>query len=647
MSRTAILAGDLAALPIASTGFARLMALAQSLPEAAVLHCPAATGPLPAAAAALRDADIKLAELPVPAVRTSGSPHGKAAAVALRTWESLKGQTFDTLHVIHDLSAAHYLLGARHLGLWDHPARIVAHVVDPLQRQFETGRATPANYAAFASCFMDRACVARADAVVAHSATVRDWLVARDWRAADQIALAPGLARMPGPARHAPDQAQPLARLIFAGTQTDTRGLTTCAYALRVLVARGVDIPQLVISGRALDDFPAEPFLAELSDQTGVPIEVLPVTQRSALLDLARQPGSLTLVVPQTDDAPAVLPELLATDAPVIATTAGDIPRIAGADCDILCPPADHIALAELIETRITAGLTTAYQSHRADDLAQNAAAWDALHADLPNPAFSPATDTETPLVSVCIAHHNRPQMIRDTLDAVVNQGYPNFEIVVVDDGSTPDNRAALADVLKDYPAARMVPQDNRYLGAARNTAAQAAKGKYLLFKDDDNISMPHEIATFVRAAEQTDAEILTCFSDNFSGDGLPDETSIDGVRRVPFGQDVIYGMFRNGFGDSNCFVRRDIWEKLGGFTEHFRVGLDDQEFFMRATLAGVRVDVLPEALYYYRLGGAKMKRFHVAKLANAQRLLSPVLASGQFDPNLLPLFLLARGLQA
>ncbi|MEY1557960.1 glycosyltransferase [Yoonia sp. R2331] len=647
MSGTAILAGDLAALPVASTAFARLVALAESLPDAAVLHCPATPGPLPPAAQALRDADIKLAELPGPPVRTSGSPHGKAAAVALRTWESVKRQKFDTLHVIHDLSAAHFLLGARHLGLWVHPARIVAHVVDPVQRQFETGRATPANYAAFATCFMDRQCVARADAVVAHSKTVRDWLVARNWRTADQIALAPGLARMPGPARHAPDQPQPLARLIFAGTQTDTRGLTTCAYALRVLATRGVDIPQVVISGRTLDDFPAKPFLAELSEQTGIPIETLPLTRRAALLDLARQPGSLTLVVPQEDDAPAVLPELLATDAPVIATTAGDTPALVGGDTDILCPAADHIALADLIETRIAAGLVTAYQSHRADDLAQNARAWDALHTGLPNPTFSAAKDTESPLVSVCIAHHNRPQMIRDTLDAVVDQGYANLEILVVDDGSTADNRAALAHVLADYPAARMVPQDNRYLGAARNAAAKAAKGKYLLFKDDDNISMRHEIATFVRAAEHSDAEILTCFSDNFSGDSLPDEASIDGVRRVPFGQDVIYGMFRNGFGDSNCFVRRDVWERLGGFTEHFRVGLDDQEFFMRATLAGVRVDVLPEALYYYRLGGAKMKRFHVAKLANAQRLLTPVLASAQFDANLMPLFLLARSLQA
>ena len=190
-----------------------------------------------------------------------------------------------------------------------------------------------------------------------------------------------------------------------------------------------------------------------------------------------------------------------------------------------------------------------------------------------------------------------------------------------------------------------MVKQENLYLGAARNKGASLASGKYILFKDDDNFSKPHEISRFVEVAERNNSEILVCFSDNFIGDKKPSYRNSTHVRRVPFGPDLNYSLFRNGIGDSNCFVLRSVFEELGGFTEHYKIGLDDHEFFLRAIAKNKTIDVVPEALYWYRMSGVKMSSNHVSKLANQQRILAPLISEKKVSVDYLPMIILARKL--
>jgi hypothetical protein len=68
----------------------------------------------------------------------------------------------------------------------------------------------------------------------------------------------------------------------------------------------------------------------------------------------------------------------------------------------------------------------------------------------------------------------------------------------------------------------------HRYLGAARNTAAKQATGKYLLFLDDDNVAYPHQISTYVRAAQKTQAHVLTAGHAVVKGISTPSVDAID-----------------------------------------------------------------------------------------------------------------------
>ena len=82
--------------------------------------------------------------------------------------------------------------------------------------------------------------------------------------------------------------------------------------------------------------------------------------------------------------------------------------------------------------------------------------------------------------------------------------------------------------------------------------------------------------------------------------------------------------MFRNPYGDSNCLVRRNAFEKLGGFTEDYKIGRDDQEFFSRAVLQGLKLYVLPEAVYWYRISVVRMRKNQFSLFAGMQRVGNP-----------------------
>lgn len=245
-----------------------------------------------------------------------------------------------------------------------------------------------------------------------------------------------------------------------------------------------------------------------------------------------------------------------------------------------------------------------------------------------PEPTSPSRADTHTPFVSVCLVHHERPRLLRQALDSLAAQDYSAFEVVLVDDGSTSPEALACLDQLAPQFAARgwtLVRQPNRYLGAARNTAAHHARGEFLLFMDDDNLAKPNEIRTLMLAAQRTQADIVTTFMDFFSGDEPPCPGQSPTCRWLFAGVGSLAGIARNCYGDANALVRRSCFEALGGFTEDYGITHEDWEFFARAALRGFHLEVVPEALFWYRLAPGSMIRTTPAA-RNYARSLRPFL---------------------
>ena len=112
-------------------------------------------------------------------------------------------------------------------------------------------------------------------------------------------------------------------------------------------------------------------------------------------------------------------------------------------------------------------------------------------------------------------------------------------------------------------------------------------------------------------------------------------------------------GVFKNCFGDANSLVRRDVFLSLGGFTEDEGVGHEDWELWARAVLQGHVLQVVPEALYWYRLTGGGMlseslggSHFAQAqRFANHARNIRPYLESLAGWPEAQDIVRLAQGM--
>src|SRR3569832_1411270 len=108
-----------------------------------------------------------------------------------------------------------------------------------------------------------------------------------------------------------------------------------------------------------------------------------------------------------------------------------------------------------------------------------------------------------TPFFSVVIPVYNRADVLGEALTSVLAQGEQDFEIVVADDGSK-DNPAAVIDRLGD-PRIRIVRQENRGGGAARNLGIDNALGRFIAFLDSDDVFLPTHLAVMRRLLENTE----------------------------------------------------------------------------------------------------------------------------------------------
>src|SRR4051794_13197703 len=102
------------------------------------------------------------------------------------------------------------------------------------------------------------------------------------------------------------------------------------------------------------------------------------------------------------------------------------------------------------------------------------------------------------PTVSVVVPTYNQPRLLSETLDGVLAQTFADFEVVVVDDGSTDDTPAVLARYAGRDGRVRVVRQPNAGIGAARNRGLDEARGRYVAPLDHDDLWMPGKLAAQV-----------------------------------------------------------------------------------------------------------------------------------------------------
>jgi hypothetical protein len=191
------------------------------------------------------------------------------------------------------------------------------------------------------------------------------------------------------------------------------------------------------------------------------------------------------------------------------------------------------------------------------------------------------------PLLTVVLCTFNRADLVMRTLDAVLAQEGVDFEVVVVDDGSTDATPETLAAAAERDPRVRPVRQDNAGLSAARNTGLAEAVGAWVVFLDDDDVPDPGWLAALARPMDDPGVGITCCGAIGVDAEGhviwpLP---VID--LPAPFG---VRGSYRAG----TFAVCTELCRKAGGYLDG--LGTSHQfELFLRlqdtARRQGLRVE--------------------------------------------------------
>ena len=184
--------------------------------------------------------------------------------------------------------------------------------------------------------------------------------------------------------------------------------------------------------------------------------------------------------------------------------------------------------------------------------------------------------------------------MVKGAIENVLLQTYSNFEVIVVEDGSS----SGIKDYIRKLNNNKIVyhrHSEQKGLGAARNTGTRIAKGEYVAFLDDDDRWIEEKISLqYDLISRYNDEKIMIyCGNIRLNQNGLSEES-------IPKSKGKMSKFFFNGYciGSSCMMIPRELLLSIGGHSEDLTSCID-HDLWLKLSLAGFRMDFVPKGLVY------------------------------------------------
>ena len=226
---------------------------------------------------------------------------------------------------------------------------------------------------------------------------------------------------------------------------------------------------------------------------------------------------------------------------------------------------------------------------------------------------------TRKPLISAIIIFFNEERFLEEAIESVFAQTYDNWELLLVDDGSTDQSTEIAQRYLARYPEkVNYIQQEghqNLGMSASRNLGVRNAKGKYICYLDGDDVWLPNMLEKQVAILESQPQAVMVSSPLQlwYSWTGNPEDMHRDTLYGLEAGVMHPYGdtlvrppkllilfLRDERFIPSGILVRRDVIEYVGGYEDVFRDGFSDAVVFVKICLSST-VFVSNECLYKYR----------------------------------------------
>lgn len=243
-----------------------------------------------------------------------------------------------------------------------------------------------------------------------------------------------------------------------------------------------------------------------------------------------------------------------------------------------------------------------------------------------------------TPLVSVIVPVYNAREYVEQCLDSLLAQTFKNFEVMLIDDGSTDGSSAICDNYAKKDSRIKAIHQANAGQTSARRNGVRQATGKYIAFVDSDDWVEPDYLETLQSEAEKCKADIVTCdVYYNFPN------REVTARQRVPAGvfdkqglmKDIYpmmifsgeyfyYGVYAAMW---NKLVKRTLVEKnIEHVSADIKIGEDGATTFANFLDANVVSVIHSAPLYHYRINPSSITQSYCPEQFSGAKILAKTL---------------------
>lgn len=208
---------------------------------------------------------------------------------------------------------------------------------------------------------------------------------------------------------------------------------------------------------------------------------------------------------------------------------------------------------------------------------------------------------TAAPTVSVVVPVYNTERYVADTIGSILKQTFTDFELIVIDDGSTDRSPEILRELAAADSRIRLTLRENRGIVSTRNDLLELCRGRYMAVNDSDDLSMPDRLEKQVAYLE-SHPECVLLGSRVMLMDPFGSPVCVTGQKLTH--DEIEQELLGNGGGwalvQSAIMLRVDVARRIGGYRGEEHNLAEDHDLFVRLAEVG-KVANLPEPLVWYR----------------------------------------------
>ncbi|MBE6487592.1 MAG: glycosyltransferase [Methanosphaera stadtmanae] len=217
----------------------------------------------------------------------------------------------------------------------------------------------------------------------------------------------------------------------------------------------------------------------------------------------------------------------------------------------------------------------------------------------------------DIPSISIIVPVYNVEEYLEDSLNSIFNQSFSNFEVICVNDGSTDSSRDILEKFSKKNNNIKIIDQENRGCGSARNIGLKNASGEYVYFFDPDDILKENALEKLYANAKSNNSDIVL-FKYSLLVDDSIEESSNYNIEKIFKNVDfndfsfkysaIKHYILNSSFAPWCKFYSRNFLELFDDFNFPENLAFDDVVFHVKTMLRSNKLSFVPEVLYKYRI---------------------------------------------